>query len=171
MADVRVATGTAITWRAAGGTYAITLASIAAAAARQGAKGDFGASRAENWVARLTLNMDVAPVNGAGVELWMYTSDSAVAGTNNTGAASGADAAYSGSAGGGVATTKLQLQYIGTMPMTADADGVTQVWESRPFTIPQQYGGPIVVNATAQALEGDDDIHRIDFYPLEDSVA
>jgi len=171
MSDIKVATGTPITWKAAGGTYAIALASIAAAAARQGVKGDFGASRAENWVLRATINMDVAPVNGAGIEFYIYTSDNATPATNNTGAASGADAAYVGSAGGGVAYTKFQLQYVGTMPMTADADAVVQVWESKPFLIPQRYGGPVLVNVTAQALEGDDDSHRIDIYPLQDSVA
>jgi hypothetical protein len=154
-----------------GGTYAITLASLATNNARQGAKADFGTLRAESWIARMTLNMDTAPANGVGVSLWLYTSDSATPGTNNTGGASGADAAYAGSAGGGVSGTMLQLQYIGTMPLTADGDTVVQIWESRPFTIPQRYGGPVVVNLSGVAFEGDDDSHRIDFYPLQDSVA
>jgi hypothetical protein len=170
MANVTMSTGTPIRWEAAGGEYAITLASLAAGAARQGAKGDLGATRAVRWLCRVEINMDAAPVNGAPVEIWWSSSSSGTAATDNTGAASGADAAYTGAAGGGLAATKLQLQFIGAMPMTADADAVVQVAEFFWYP-PQRYGMPIVVNGTAQAFEGDDDSHRITMIPLPESVA
>lgn len=170
MATVSYATGTPIRWEAAGGEYAITLASLGAGAARQGAKGDLGATRAIRWLCRVEINMDAAPVNGAPVEIWWSSSSSGTAATDNTGAASGADEAYTGSAGGALAATKLQLQFIGAMPMTADADGVVQVAEFVWYPT-QRYGMPIVVNGTAQAFEGDDDSHRITMIPLPESVA
>lgn len=170
MGAITYATGTPLVWKNAGGDYVITLASLGAAAARQGAKGDLGATRAVRWSCRVTLNMDVAPVNGTAVEIWWSSSSSAVAGTDNTGAASGADAAYTGSAGGGVATTKLQLQLVGVMPMTADADLVIQVAEFTFYPL-SRYGMPIVVNLTAQILEGDNDSHALAFTPLGESVA
>lgn len=170
MAAITYATGTPIVWAAAGGDYAITLASIAAGAARQGVKGDLGATRAIRWLCRVQINMDVAPVNGAPIEVWWSSSSSATAATDNTGGASGADAAYAGSAGGGVAATKLQLQLVGVMPVTADADAVVQVAEFVWYPT-QRYGMPIIVNGTAQAFEGDDDSHSITMIPLPESVA
>lgn len=170
MATVSVSTGTPIIWKAASGSYAITLASLAAGAARQGVKGDLGATRAVRWAVRLAVNFDVAPANGATVDLYWSSSTSATAGTDNTGAASGADAAYTGTAGGALAATKLQLQYIGSLIATADADTIVQVQEFE-FYPTQRYGMPIVVNSTAQAFEGDDDSHAITFIPLPEAVA
>ena len=168
--DVLFETGTALTWKASAGDYVITLASLAAAAARQGAKGDLGAKRAVRWACRVQLNMDVAPVNGAAVEIYWSSSPSATAGTDNTGGCSGADAAYTGSAGGLVAATKLQLQLIGAMPMTADADTVVQIAEFVWYPT-QRYGMPVVVNGTAQVLEGDNDSHQIVVFPLNEEIA
>jgi hypothetical protein len=167
--NIMTVTGTALTWKASAGDYAITLASLANAAARQGAKGDLGATRAARYAVRVTLNMDVAPANGAVVEIWWSSSTSATAATDNTGGASGADAAYSGSAGGVVAQTKYQLQLIGVMAMTADADTVIQRAEFV-FSPTQRYGMPVVVNLAGQALEGDDDSHQIQFVPLIDQI-
>lgn len=170
MATVSVSTGTPMTWKAASGTYAITLASLAAGAARQGAKGDLGATRAVRWAVRLAVNFDVAPANGATVDLYWSSSTSGTAATDNTGAASGADAAYAGSAGGALAATKLQLQYIGSLIATADADTIVQTQEFE-FYPTQRYGMPIVVNSTGQAFEGDDDSHCVTLIPLPEAVA
>lgn len=168
--DILFETGTPITWKNSGGTYTITLASLAAAAARQGVKGDLGAKRAVRWSVRVAINMDVAPVNGAVVEIYWSSSSSATAGTDNAGGCSGADAAYTGSAGGLVAQTKYQLQMIGVMPMTADADTVVQVMEFAFYPL-SRYGMPVVVNSTAQAFEGDEDSHCLTFTPLNEEIA
>ena len=167
--EILVKSGTPIVWKAAGGDYAITLAGIAVNAARQGAKGDLGAIRAARWSVQLFTNMDVAPSPGDVIELWWSASSSAVAGTDNTGAASGADAAYTGSAGGTVDETKYQMDKIGDLVLTPDADAVTQ---SRQFVFFPlvRYGMPVVVVKADQALEGDDDVHRIVFTPIVDEI-
>lgn len=162
-------TGTPITWKAAGGDYAMTMTGIAINAARQGAKGDLGATRAVRWAMRVQLNMDVIPTAGRVIEFWWSSSPSAVAATDNTGACSGTDAAYTGSAAGSVDETKVQMQMIGVLVLTPDADGVTQIQELVFFPT-QQYGMPVLVNKSDQALEGDDDAHQIVIYPLPDEI-
>ena len=111
--EVLIKSNSVIRWEAAGGEYVMTMTGIAVGAARQGAKGDLGAVRAARWSVLVEINMDVAPTAGDVIEFWWSSSPSAVAGTQNTGACSGADAAYTGSAGGSVDETKYQLQYIG----------------------------------------------------------
>ena len=167
--EILVKSGTTITWKAAGGDYAITLASIAVGAGRQGVKGDLGATRAARWTVRVDINMDAAPTAGDVIEFWWSSSTSAVAATDNTGAASGADAAYAGSAGGTVDETKLQMQYIGGLVLTPDADGVVQRSEFVFFPL-QRYGMPVLVNKADQILEGDDDSHQIVLVPIVDEV-
>ena len=167
--EVLIKTGTAIRWEAAGGEHAITLASIGVGAARQGVKGDLGATRAARWSVLVEINMDVAPTAGDVVEFWWSSSPSAVAGTQNTGAASGADAAYAGSAAGSVDETKHQLQYIGGLVLTPDADAVVQIAEFVFFPL-HRYGMPVLVNKADQILEGDDDAHRITLTPIIDEV-
>ena len=164
---ILVLSGTIIRWEAAGGEYVITLASIAVDAARQGAKGDLGATRAARWSVLVEINMDVAPTAGDIIEFWWSSSPSAVAATTNTGACSGSDAAYTGSAAGSVDQTKYQLQYIGGLVLTPDADAVVQRQEFVFFPL-QRYGMPVVVNKADQILEGDDDSHRITLTPIED---
>jgi hypothetical protein len=167
--EVLVKSGTIIRWEAAGGEYVITLASIAVNAARQGAKGDLGATRAARWSVLVEINLDVAASAGDLIEFWWSSSPSAVAATQNTGAASGSDAAYTGSAAGSVDETKHQLQYIGGLVLTPDADAVVQTQEFVFFPL-QRYGMPVVVNKADQILEGDDDAHRITLTPIIDEV-
>lgn len=167
--EILFKTGTAITWKAAGGDHAITLTGIAVNAARQGAKGDLGATRAVRWAMRVQLNMDVAPTEGDVIELWWSSSPNAAAGTDNAGACSGTDAAYTGSAGGSVDETKLQLQRVGVLVLTPDADAVIQITELVFFPT-QRYGMPVLVNKADQALEGDDNSHQIVIYPLPDEI-
>jgi len=167
--EVLVKTGTPLVWKAAGGDYAITLAGIAVNAARQGVKGDLGATRAARWSVQVFINMDVAPTAGDVIEFWWSASSSAVAGTDNTGAASGADAAYTRSAAGSVDETKVQMDYIGGLRLTPDADAVIQSQKFVFFPL-LRYGMPVVVIKADQALEGDDDVHRLTFTPIVDEV-
>lgn len=166
---VLIKTDTPIVWKAAGGTYAMTMTGIAINAAVQGAKGDLGATRAARWAVQVENNMDVAPGAGKVLEYWWSSSPSAVAGTQNTGAASGADAAYTGSAAGSVDETKVQMDLIGSLPLTPDADAVVQ---SKVFVLMplHRYGMPVLVNKADQALEGDDDAHRITLTPIVDEI-
>lgn len=167
--EVLIKTGTALVWKAAGGDYAMTMTGIAVDAARQGAKGDLGAVRAARWSVLVEINMNVAPTAGDVIEFWWSSSPSAVAGTQNTGEASGTDAAYTGSAAGTVDETKMQFQYIGGLVLTPDADAVVQTQEFVFFPL-QRYGMPVLVNKADQALEGDDNDHQITLTPVEDEI-
>ncbi len=166
--EILVKSGTVLTWKAAAGDYAITLASIAIDAARQGAKGDLTTPRGRAWLCRLTVNMDVAPTAGRVIEVYWAGSPTAAAGDDNPGAASGSNAAYTGSTGGSVDETKSQLTFIGVLPLTPDADGVVQVRDIGVLIPYHQYGMPVLVNKSDQALEGDDDSHQIEFFELID---
>lgn len=167
--EILVKTGTPIVWDAAATDYAITLASLAVDAGRQGAKGDLNSPRAARWSVLVEINMNVAPTAGDIIEFWWSSSPSAVAGTQNTGATSGADAAYTGSTGGNVDETKFQMELIGSLVLTPDADGVVQIQEFVFFPL-HRYGMPVVVNKADQILEGDDDSHQIIFTPIIDEV-
>lgn len=167
--EILTKSGTPIVWKASGGTYAMTMASIANDEARQGAKGDLGATRAARYSFLAEINMDAVPTAGNVIEFWWSSSPSATAGTQNTGAGNGTDSAYTGSTGGTVDETKLQLQFIGALVLTPDADTVIQIQEFIFFPL-QRYGMPVLVNKSGQALEGDDDSHRITITPLIDEV-
>lgn len=167
--EILVKSGTPLVWKASGGDYAITLASIAVDAARQGAKGDLGATRAARFAMTVEINMDVAITTNNIIEFYWSSSPSPTAGTQNDGAASGADAAYTGSASGSVDETKPQLIWVDNLVLTPDADGVVQQ-KTRAFSPPHRYGMPILVNKADQALEGDDDSHRITLTPIIDEV-
>ena len=75
-------------------TDQIDLTSLANGAARQGAKGDLGATRAARYSVTVGIEFDVAPTAGVEVEVYWSSSFSATAGTGNAGGASGADAAW-----------------------------------------------------------------------------
>ncbi len=161
--------GTPIVWKASGGDYAMTMASIAVDAARQGVKGDLGATRAARFAMTVRINMDIAITTSNIVEFYWSSSPSATAGTQNDGAASGADAVYTGSAGGSVDETKMQLIWVDNLVLTPDADAVVQQ-KTFVFSPPHRYGMPILVNKSDQALEGDDDSHEIELTPIIDEV-
>lgn len=164
--EILVKTGTPITWKASGGTYAMTMASIANNAARQGAKGDLGSTRARRWSMLVEINMDVAPTAGNAIEFYWSSSPSPTAGTQNTGGTSGTDAAYKASEED---EWKKQLQFVGALVLTNDADTVVQIMEFE-FEPLQRYGMPVLVNKAGQALEGDDDSHKITLTPIVDEV-
>ena len=151
----------------------ITLATLASAAARQGVKADMATIAtthlANRFAVLLRLEWDVAPADGTSADLYWSPSPNSTAGTLNSGAASGADAAYTGSAGSTIAETVLQLQFIGSLQCTNDAATVVQqaVFIT---TLPMRYGSPVLVNNGGQALEGDDIEMCIAFYPLEDEA-
>ncbi len=168
--EILVKSGTALIWMASGGDYAMTMASIAVDEARQGAKGDLGATRAARYAVTVEINMDAAPTAGVDViEFYWSSSPSATAATQNDGAASGSDAAYTGSTGGSVDETKMQLIWIGNLVLTDDADLVVQQ-QTFVFSPPHRYGMPVLVNKADQNLEGDDDSHQITLTPIIDEV-
>jgi hypothetical protein len=154
-------------------THQIDLTGILDGAARQGAKADMASIATTHLAQRFSvlfrIEMDVAPADGAYVALYWSSSPSATAGTGNDGACTGADAAYTGSAGSTVDETVLQLQHVGTLMLTNDADTIIQQ-ATFITTLPQRYGMPVVVNHGGQAFEGDAVEMCIGFTPLEDEA-
>lgn len=161
--EILVKQGTDIVWKAAAGDYAITLASIAADAGRCGVKGDLGAAFAARYAVTVEINMDVAPTAGGCIEIyWAASYDN----TTFPGGATGTDAAYKA---GEEDEWKKQLQLIGCLIVTNDADTVVQT-QVFVFSPPARYGCPVIVNKADQAFEGDDDSHQITLTPLIDEL-
>ena len=133
-------------------TAQIDLTSLASAAARQGDKVDFGATRAAKYAVFVGIEMDVAPTAGAVIEFWLSCSFSATAGTGNDGGASGADGAYKA---GEEDEWKVQLLFLGALTLTADAATTVQRGFVGFVNMPNRYGSLVVVNKGGQAFEGD----------------
>lgn len=155
-------------------THQILLAALASAAARQSEKadldrGDVTDRFAQRWAVTVRIEFDVAPADNKSVDFYWASSLSSVAGTANPPGITGADAAYTGSAGSTIAESVLQLQYIGSLPCTNDADTIIQ---QKTFitTFPTQWGSLVVVNNGGQAFEGDDVEMSITLTPLEDEA-
>jgi len=136
-------------------THQIDLTSIADAACRQGAKADLGDDRADSFLVLMALEYAVAPASGEVAELYWAESPSATAGNANPGGASGADAAYTGTAGDSIADSVKQLTLIGTMVLTADATAVVQYQTIGVLSPTMRYGMPVVKNEGGQALHND----------------
>ncbi len=161
--EILVKQGTDIVWKASGGDYAITLASIADDAGRCGAKADLGAAFAARYSMTVEINLDVAPTAGKTIEVyWAPSHDN----TTFPGGATGTDAAYSP---GEEDEWKKQLLHLGCVTVTADADTVVQT-QAFVFSPPARYGCPVIINKTTVAFEGDNDSHQITLTPLVGEV-
>lgn len=150
-------------------TVQIDLTSIASMAARQGVKVDLGATRAARYDVTLRVEFDVAPTSGKVVSLWWAPSESGAAGTANPGGVSGADAAYTGTAGDSLADSIKQLQLVLVLVATSDAATVVNQ-QSGTFFPACRYGSPVVYNEADQALEGDAAEMSIIFTPVIDEI-
>jgi hypothetical protein len=161
--EILIKQGTSKTWKAAGGDYAITLASLANGAGRCGQKCDLGAAMAARYAFAVEINLDAAPTAGNLIEVYWAPSHD---GATFPGGATGTDAAYKA---GEEDEWKKQLMLVGCVVVTNDADAVVQT-QVFVFAPPARYGCPIVVNKSGQAFEGDNDAHRITLTPLVDEV-
>ncbi len=170
--------GTPIVWADIGGdfgdspiagTVQITLVSLANAAARQGVKVNLGDPRAEVFEIILRVELDAAPTSGLTVDLYMAPSPHTTAGTANPGGVSGADAAYTGTAGDSIPDSLKQLDFIGSLICTADAATVVQQ-QTFKYSPPEQWVSPVVLNQSGQAFEGDDIEMSIIMIPIPPEV-
>jgi hypothetical protein len=164
--EVKVKTGTPVVWADTTDfsasdsgytrTHQLDLTSIANNAARQGDKGDLGATRARRYVVRAGIEFGSAPAAGLSVEVYWSSSFSSTAGTGNDGGASGADGAYKA---GEEDEWKKQLTLIGFLVVTNDGAGTVQRQtvsdKFSHFEPPTRYGMPIVVNKSGQTLDSD----------------
>ncbi len=109
-------------------TDQIDLTSLAAGAARQGAKVDLGANKHFSYtvLAAVEYASGTAPESGETVEIYFGSSPSSTAGNANPGGLSGSDAAYSGTSGDSLADSLLQLTGPFVFVLTADASTTVQ---------------------------------------------
>lgn len=135
-------------------TDQIDLTSVADGAARQSAKVDLGATRAEEYEVMAALEIAATPTAGDVVEFWWAPSPSGTAGTANPGGVSGADAAYAGYSANMSAAIK-QLQFIGDFVCTAQATGTVQIARVGTFRPKHRYGSIVVRNESGAALHSD----------------
>ena len=151
-------------------TDQIDLTSLADTAARQGAKGDLGATRANRYKVLVGIEFAVAPASGTLVEVYWASSPTTTAGNANPGGTDGTDSAYTGTAGDSLADSVLQLQYIGNLVCTADATTVVQYQEIGILENPARYGMPVIKNEGGQALVADAVEQYFALLPMIDEV-
>ena len=96
-------------------TDEIDVTDLAAGAARQSDKIDFGVNRDVDYVLAGCVEWETTPEIAAGETLNFYIawSDDATAANANPGGVSGADSAYTGYSGGTIAASVKSLHYIG----------------------------------------------------------
>lgn len=164
----RQQSGTEKTWKASGGDYAITMDSTANAAAREGAKGDLGATFGVLYAAKLEAEFASAPTAGNRVDVYWNPSNSGTAGTNNVGGCSGTDAAYAGYSSN-LAASLPQLIYIGSMIVTAQGTATVQKARVGFFTPPTRYGSPVIVNNSAVGWVSNSTNTQLILTPEEDT--
>lgn len=133
---VKVTDGTAIVWADTTDysstvtglirTHQIDLTSISAGAARQGAKADFGVTRAQRYRIYVAIEFDSMSESDEEVEFYHAGSPSATAGNANPGGTSGADAAYTGTAGDVLVDSLRPLIGLGSLITTSDDTTVVQ---------------------------------------------
>ena len=136
-------------------TAQIDLTSVGAGAARQGAKVDFGATRASKYRVFVAIEFASAAVSLEEVEIYHAGSPSTTAGNANPGGTSGADAAYTGTAGDSLADSLAQLQLIGSLVTTSDNTTVVQYQTVGYLNGDEieRYGMPVVfLNTTGAAV-------------------
>jgi hypothetical protein len=157
---------TAKTVKNSGGDAAITLASLANAAARQSAKLDLGATFATLWRLRVSAELAATPSPGLSIDLYWAPSNSATAGTDNPAGISGTDAAYTGQSSN-LSASLRQLIPMGFAIVSAQATATVQVIEAGVWRPPSRYGSIVVVNNSNAAFHSTNTNQYIELTPLE----
>lgn len=150
-------------------TDQIDLTSQADGAAIQSDKFDFGEEWAELYDIHVEFEVDVAPVSGTTITLYLASSDESGAALGNPGGIVGADGAYIGTAGDSLDDSLKQLEFIGNVICTADADPVMQI-QTFGYSPIARYGTIVVVNDSGQAFVADATHHYIRFTPVVPEV-
>jgi hypothetical protein len=177
--SILVKNGTAKTFKSSGGDSAITLASVANAAARQSVKLDLGTEtsvgsgvfvRAELYAVKAAFEIAATPTAGNTIDLYWAPSSSATAGIDNPGNVSGADAAYTGYSANLTAAIK-QLMLIGSFVCTTQATANVQKGFVGVFSPPSRWGSLVVVNNSGAALHSSDANMEVVMTPIEGVIA
>ena len=139
--------------------------SLANAAYWQSTKFDFGSVRADEYQARLAVEIAATPTAGNTIDIWLAPSSSATAGTGNAGGVSGADGTYAGYSANAAAAVK-QLIFLGSFVVTAQATPTIQVLEGPRFSPPQRHGSLVLLNGSGGALHSDMAEFNLTFDPI-----
>ena len=136
-------------------TDQIDCTDLAAGAARQSAKFDFGANIDVEYVLASCVEWETTPEIAAGETLDFYIgySHSATAAVGNPANLTGSDAAYSGMTGGTLAASLKQLTFLGSQVMdnVINTDMPQVDTAVATFTPRSRYGMLVVVNSAASA--------------------
>lgn len=153
-------------------THQIDLTSLGVGAARQGAKADMEYKATAlfpyRWLILAAFEWLTAPADGDRVSLLWAGSPSATVGNANPGGTTGADAAYTGSAGSTLAESLEQLTEIGPFKALNDATTIVQYQTVGVIAAIPRYGMPVVFNDGADAFVGDAVEMYVAAFPLID---
>lgn len=145
---VKAELGSIIKWMGSGGTYVLTLTSLANGSARMGVKGDLGATWDQEYLARLVLEFATAPAAGVSCEAYLaYSDDNTIWPAGVT----GSDGAWPADGNEDEWAKQLSLP-VAYLIATNDATTTVQVgpWHSvRPLS---RYVTPVVDNNSGVAF-------------------
>jgi hypothetical protein len=123
----------------------IDLTGIAATGgARQSAKMDLTTPWGVSWTIDACIEFETAPADGGSVDFYWAKSPSATAGTGNAGGTTGADAAFTDTAG-----NLGQMVSLGSLPVRNNVINIGSVGLLTPTL---QYGNLVVVNNASTAF-------------------
>jgi len=138
-------------------THQIDLTSLAAGSARQGAKADLGAIRAAKFSVLVAIEFVAASgvLSGEYIDFYLGFSPSPTAANANPGGLSGADAAYTGTAGDSLVDSIRQLELIGSLVTTTDNTANVQYQKVGEIYAPDRYVNLAVINNSTGAFVAD----------------
>lgn len=151
-------------------TDQINMTSLADAGARQSDQFDFGeladiGEWSEVYDVACSFEVDVAPVSGTTIDIYLAPSVNLNAALDNPGGVSGSDSAYTGTAGDSLLDSLKQLDFIGSVVCTSDADPVMQT-QAFAYSPHARYGTLVVINNSGEAFVGDAVHHYVIFTPI-----
>ena len=149
----------------------IDMTGVLTNAARNSVKLDFGAVRGAAFAVMISVEPATDPTLGDTIDLYWSPSPDSSAAVGNAGNASGADAAYAGTAVRTLAEGLAQMLFIGSfrLAVSNDADGV-QIGFVAVFVPPDRYGSLVVHNNSAIPLHSDAVEFAVSFQPIEDQI-
>lgn len=129
-------------------TDQLDLTSLAAGAARQSDKFDFGATRARRYNMMAAIEPASAPAAGEQIDFYLAFSPNGTAANANPGGISGSDSAYTGYSAN-LDDSLKQLMFIGSMTMTVQATPTVQIAQIGIILPPERYAALVVDNSMA----------------------
>jgi hypothetical protein len=149
-------------------TGLLTMKNIANGNYQQSAKIDLGATLHALYNVRLKNKFGSAPTAGNAMKLWIGFSNSATAGSDNSGNCTGADGAYTGYSGGTAAQSVLQLDFVGQLLLDANVGPQDGIIGS--FTPRARYAYLVWQNASGQTTTNVDADHQVMIDPVDPRI-